>query len=63
MLQYVSPLAPSRITLLIIPSPSETGLFADFKKIPFAAEIFVKDRFTALSPVEGAGQEQAMPSS
>ncbi|KAJ9091753.1 hypothetical protein QFC19_008963 [Naganishia cerealis] len=38
----------------------ETGLFPDFKNVPFAAEIYVKDRFEALKPVEGAKQEQAM---
>ncbi|GHJ83777.1 hypothetical protein NliqN6_0179 [Naganishia liquefaciens] len=41
----------------------KTALFPAFKSIPFAAEIFVKDRFDALQPIEGAGQEQAMPSS
>lgn len=42
---------------------AETGLFPSFKSVPFAAEIYVKDRFDVLKAVEGAGQELAMPAS
>ncbi|KAF8317706.1 hypothetical protein DL93DRAFT_2165554 [Clavulina sp. PMI_390] len=36
-----------------------TGNFPeDFKTVPFAAEIFVKDKFTALPPVPGSGQKE-----
>ncbi|RDB27017.1 hypothetical protein Hypma_005110 [Hypsizygus marmoreus] len=39
----------------------QTGNFADFAKIPFLAEIFIKDRWTGLAPIEGAAQVQANP--
>ncbi|KAI5453826.1 hypothetical protein NCC49_005637 [Naganishia albida] len=41
----------------------KTGLFPEFKDVPFAAEIYTKDKFSKLPAIEGAGQEQAMPSS
>ncbi|KAJ9102089.1 hypothetical protein QFC20_005098 [Naganishia adeliensis] len=41
----------------------KTGLFPDYKSVKFGAEIYVKDRFSSLPQIEGAGQEQAMPSS
>ncbi|RDB26986.1 hypothetical protein Hypma_005109 [Hypsizygus marmoreus] len=38
----------------------QTGNFSDFAKIPFSTELFVKDRWTGLAPVEGAAQVRAM---
>ena len=39
----------------------ETGNLPDFSKIPFAAELFVKDRWTGLAAIQGADQAQTMP--
>ncbi|KAF9461715.1 Mss4-like protein [Collybia nuda] len=40
----------------------QTGNFTHFSKIPFAAELFVKDRWEGLGPIPGAaGQFQIMP--
>ncbi|ORX35896.1 Mss4-like protein [Kockovaella imperatae] len=39
----------------------QTGNLPDFRKIPFAAELFVKDRWTGLPEIPGADQAQAMP--
>ncbi|TFK66624.1 hypothetical protein BDN72DRAFT_844135 [Pluteus cervinus] len=39
----------------------QTGNFADFAEIPITAELYVKDRWSALSPIEGAAQIDAMP--
>ena len=39
----------------------QTGLFPLFARIPVAAEIYVKDRWTGLGPVEGAAQVNGAP--
>ncbi|KAF9449779.1 hypothetical protein P691DRAFT_532421 [Macrolepiota fuliginosa MF-IS2] len=39
----------------------QTGNFADFSKLPIGTELFVKDRWTGLGPIDGAAQVQAMP--
>ncbi|KAF7324012.1 GFA domain-containing protein [Mycena kentingensis (nom. inval.)] len=39
----------------------QTGNFKDFAKIPITMELFVKDRWTGLAPINGAAQVQAMP--
>lgn len=44
-------------TELIVP---ETGLL-DFDEVPVSAELFVKDRWSALKPFEGAEQANTMP--
>ncbi|KAJ7617962.1 Mss4-like protein [Roridomyces roridus] len=38
----------------------QTGNFADFANIPISVELFVKDRWTGIAPVEGAAQMQRM---
>ncbi|WVW79465.1 hypothetical protein I302_101434 [Kwoniella bestiolae CBS 10118] len=39
-----------------------TGNLPDFQTIPFGAELFVRNRFTALPPISGAEQAQTLPS-
>ncbi|WWD17905.1 hypothetical protein CI109_102350 [Kwoniella shandongensis] len=39
----------------------QTGNLPDFRMIPYGEEIFVKDRWEALSPVPGAKQVDGMP--
>ncbi|KAK8865908.1 hypothetical protein IAR55_001056 [Kwoniella newhampshirensis] len=39
----------------------QTGSFPEFRKIPFAAELFVKDRWTGIPEIPGADQAQTMP--
>ncbi|KAF5378768.1 hypothetical protein D9615_006899 [Tricholomella constricta] len=39
----------------------QTGNFSAFATIPVSTELFVKDRWTGISAVEGAAQVQAMP--
>jgi len=39
----------------------QTGNLPDFRKIPFEAELFCKDRWTGLADLPGAQQVQIMP--
>lgn len=39
---------------------AETGNLPDFAKIPFEAELFVKNRWTGIPEIKGANQAQAM---
>jgi len=39
----------------------QTGNFSDFANIPFGTELFVKDRWSGLSPISNAAQVPAMP--
>ncbi|KAJ6566668.1 Mss4-like protein [Mycena capillaripes] len=39
----------------------QTGNFADFAEFPINTELFVKDRWTGLTAIQGATQVQAMP--
>ncbi|WWC86169.1 uncharacterized protein L201_001042 [Kwoniella dendrophila CBS 6074] len=39
----------------------QTGNLPDFRNIPFAAELFVKDRWSGLPPIPEADQAQTMP--
>lgn len=39
----------------------ETGNLPDFRKIPFAAELFTKDRWTGIPEIPGAQQAKTMP--
>ncbi|OCF55514.1 hypothetical protein L486_06998 [Kwoniella mangroviensis CBS 10435] len=47
------PLAP---LLLTIPTLLKTGNLPDFRTMPFAAELFVKDRWTGLPPIPEGDQ-------
>lgn len=38
-----------------------TGNLPDFQKVPFGAELFVKDRWTGVPEIPGAQQAQTMP--
>ncbi|KAF8655362.1 hypothetical protein AX16_003097 [Volvariella volvacea WC 439] len=39
----------------------QTGNLPDFAKVPFGYELFTKDRWTGLKPIEGAAQFEVMP--
>ncbi|KAL8283491.1 hypothetical protein RQP46_005594 [Phenoliferia psychrophenolica] len=39
----------------------QTGNLPDFRKVPVALELFVKDRWTGIPSVNGAGQAWTMP--
>ncbi|KAF5348890.1 hypothetical protein D9756_009823 [Leucocoprinus leucothites] len=41
--------------------PVQTGNFMDFADIPISAEVYVKDRWVGLGPVQGAVQWHGMP--
>ncbi|ORY32293.1 Mss4-like protein [Naematelia encephala] len=38
----------------------QTGNLPDFRKIPFAAELFIKDRWTGIPEIPGSDQAQTM---
>ncbi|SCV74091.1 BQ2448_6523 [Microbotryum intermedium] len=38
----------------------QTGTLPDFRKIPFEAELFTKDRWTGLSAIDNAAQKEIM---
>jgi hypothetical protein len=51
----------SRFVELIYWLSIETGNLPDFRKIPFKAELFVKDRWTGIPEIPKADQAQTMP--
>lgn len=47
--------------VLTFPPNEETGNLPDFQKIPFAAELFTKNRWTGVPEIPGAKQAKTMP--